>query len=181
MISNSTIGIGTNAPSAQLDVRGNVIVSGTHTANSIVANSNMGVGTQNPRAKLDVNGEIMIGNSGLGCQQNTVGAIRYNSQKRAPEYCDGTAWRDFLPGECKTVKASGGPPSYVSVAVCPQGTFLKTGGGTCEVPGSKLCASITLGFMHSSFPDGNQWVVDCFSTDLKGESCSEAHAVCCRQ
>ena len=42
-------------------------------------NGNTGIGVTSPRAPLDVAGEVKIGNTGLGCNANTVGAVRYNA------------------------------------------------------------------------------------------------------
>jgi len=55
----------------------------------IAANGNVGIGTTIPQAKVDVAGEIKVGNSGLACNANTTGALRYNS---TIQYCDGTNW-----------------------------------------------------------------------------------------
>ena len=54
-------------------------------------NWNVGIGVNPPVAKLDVNGEIKIGNSGLICDGNTPGAMRYNVDR--VEFCDGSTWR----------------------------------------------------------------------------------------
>lgn len=68
---------------------------------------NIGVGTGTPVAKLTVAGEVAVGNSGLVCSSVTAGAVRYNSNSKKMQYCDGTNW-DVIGGpKMFSVKAGG--------------------------------------------------------------------------
>jgi len=72
--------IGTNSSSAN---RGNLNVKGK-----------VGIGTTTPQAKLDVAGEVKISNTGLNCNSNTAGVLRYNNNQI--EYCDGMGWKSMF-------------------------------------------------------------------------------------
>jgi type II secretory pathway pseudopilin PulG len=85
------------------------------------------------------------------------------------------------PKSCHMVSNRGGAPSYVSHARCAANEYMLNGGGRCESPGSGLCASTSLGFLHLNSPDADMkgWTVDCFEGKGGGEACSEAWATCC--
>jgi len=38
---------------------------------------------------------LKFGNSGLDCDENSEGALRYNPNDKVMEYCDGTEWKGF--------------------------------------------------------------------------------------
>lgn len=70
----------------------------------------VGIGTTTPQARLDVAGEVRVGNTGLGCNANTVGAVRYNAGEM--QYCDGSAvppaWRSVSPEFALAVRNDAG-------------------------------------------------------------------------
>lgn len=115
------IGIGTNAPTAKLDVTGDTNVTGnttvtgnaTITGNETVNGNSIVTGSTNigsvdvPRSMLDVRGEIQIGATGAPCDGNRIGAIRFNAGQ--VEYCDASNWgpiADIPPA--LTASCSGG-------------------------------------------------------------------------
>ncbi|MEI8361480.1 MAG: fibrobacter succinogenes major paralogous domain-containing protein [bacterium] len=77
---------------------GSGIVFGTNDYLVINSVGNIGIGTSTPVVMLDVNGEIKIGNTLVGCDIATEGAMRYNSEKRLVEHCDGNEWDSFVCG-----------------------------------------------------------------------------------
>ena len=52
----------------------------------------LGIGTTQPQTKLHVNGEIIISQTGTDCNSSTEGAIRYDSNNIAIEFCNGNEW-----------------------------------------------------------------------------------------
>lgn len=71
----------------------------TDTTNNHIYNlnsNNVGIGTGvgvTPNTQLDVAGEVKIGNSGLACAANILGAVRYNAGADQMEYCSTTGWK----------------------------------------------------------------------------------------
>lgn len=61
-------------------------------------NSNVGIGSaSSPVTKLDVSGEVRVGNTGSACTASIEGAMRYNTTKKAMEFCNGTEWALLNP------------------------------------------------------------------------------------
>jgi len=58
----------------------------------ITADGAVGIGTSNPQAGLDVAGAVRIGSQAF-CGPSAEGAMRYNADLKAMEYCDGSSWR----------------------------------------------------------------------------------------
>ncbi|MCK9614864.1 MAG: hypothetical protein M0R48_05085 [Candidatus Omnitrophica bacterium] len=56
-----------------------------------VQHANLGVGTDDPKAKLDVNGEVKIKSSGLSCNGDTKGAMRYYNNEI--QFCHNNRWQ----------------------------------------------------------------------------------------
>lgn len=56
----------------------------------------VGIETGEPKTTLDVNGEVKFNYTGIGCDGDREGAIRYDSAGGTPwEYCNGSAWVPF--------------------------------------------------------------------------------------
>ena len=53
----------------------------------------VGVATTEPAVTLDVAGEIRVGNTGIPCTAAVEGSIRYDSDQKTFEGCDGTSWK----------------------------------------------------------------------------------------
>jgi len=114
-----SVGIGTTAPSEKLEVAGNVRLykSGAFPSVSVADawgvekvrihtngyswfnGGNVGIGTTAPQTKLDVAGAIKIGTQAT-CNSNTEGAIRYNSDTKKFEGCDGQYWLPVTTDAC---------------------------------------------------------------------------------
>jgi len=85
---------------------------------------NLGVKQATPKAPLHVGGEAIIGETtGLACDADREGGIRYNNTSDELEYCDGTAWASIAP-------AAGGNCSNPG-ELCADGTLYA--GLTCDV------------------------------------------------
>ncbi len=53
---------------------------------------NVGVGTSTPQAKLDISGPLRLGDDGATCTATTTGFIKYNSNLKRLEICNGSEW-----------------------------------------------------------------------------------------
>jgi len=91
LLAVGVVAFGTSNPNTFGHSAGELDLSGGVNGNAIF-NGSVGIGTNNPQVKLDVNGEIKISNSGLACNSNVDGSLKYNSIDKAMEYCDGTSW-----------------------------------------------------------------------------------------
>ncbi len=59
----------------------------------VTATGSMGIGTITPKAPLHVAGEAIIGpTTGLACNANLTGGLRWNTGSGCMEICNGTAW-----------------------------------------------------------------------------------------
>ncbi len=57
----------------------------------------VGVKQAAPKTPLDVAGEVKLGvSTGLACNSNTAGGMRYNSTSKLIEFCNQTAWGPLL-------------------------------------------------------------------------------------
>ena len=81
--------------------------------------------------------------------------------------------------KCRKVSNQGEGPIYVSRINCEPGEFLATHSAYCEVPGSKICAGTSRGFMHTNEATPTSATVDCFSDNWTGEACSYVEGLCC--
>lgn len=119
--------------------------------------------------------------SGGGAKQFRNSVIKLNVIVDAAKRVVGCQNENF---SCRQVVHRGGPPHFVSAAVCAFGEKLMGSGGRCELPGANIClgANNVTGVMHVLNPDfvNNTVEVDCYAMDGSGESCSEAIALCCR-
>lgn len=100
----------------------------------LIVNGNVGVGIATPQARLDVNGEAKVGNSGMVCDVSSTGAMRYNFERKAMEFCDGTAWTSI-----------GTPPGtviYYAANTCPSGYIKANGAVVSRTTYSALFAAI---------------------------------------
>lgn len=101
------------------------------------------IGSAAPQTELDVAGEIRFGNTGIACDGNRSGAIRYNATSTAHEYCNGSDWQAITQKEtiiymtCAWsggVLGFGGMTGNCSVPSCPV-DFAPVGPQTFEVKG----------------------------------------------
>lgn len=81
---------------------------------------------------------------------------------------------------CRTVRADSSGSGLWSIAACGDGETLTGGGGAAEVPASDICAGTSAGFLHTSQPSGNGWIVDGYQHGWLGEVCTRAYAICCK-
>jgi endosialidase-like protein/collagen triple helix repeat protein/trimeric autotransporter adhesin len=70
-------------------------------------------GITQPAAPLHVAGEIIVGNSSLGCDSGTTGAMRYDAARDGFDFCDGAAW---LPMVAQGETGPTGPQGIQGVA-----------------------------------------------------------------
>ena len=68
---------------------------------------NLGVKVASPKTPLDVGGELKIGGStGLACDADREGALRYNSVKVCYEFCDASSWGCIASASCADTTAT---------------------------------------------------------------------------
>ena len=68
----------------------------------------VGVKTSAPKTPLDVAGEIRVGAStGLSCDSDRGGALRYNSSNACIEFCDTSNWTCVTPSTCADTTPDG--------------------------------------------------------------------------
>jgi len=63
---------------------------------TVMNTGNIGIGTANPAATLDVNGGLKLGTAST-CDATSEGTMRYNSTRKAMEFCNGTEWSLINP------------------------------------------------------------------------------------
>ena len=56
---------------------------------------NLGVGQAAPKAPLHVGGEAIVGSTGLTCNTDRKGGLRWNDGDTRLELCDGTSWGEI--------------------------------------------------------------------------------------
>lgn len=79
---------------------------------------NIGIGTIFPQVSLDVNGAIKIAGNAVGCSTSNEGALKYNSNSKGMEFCNGTNWYPVGGGPTSC------PTGYTMVGAAGQrGTF----------------------------------------------------------
>ena len=77
----------------------------------------VGIGTENPRAKLDVSGAVQLASSDI-CNEVSAGSLRYNSQIKDLQFCDGINW-DTLPYEENEIDDNPNPFSVPAMDGAP--------------------------------------------------------------
>jgi len=119
-------------------------VSDTKLAGTIkVVSGKVGIGTTNPEAKLDVDGTIQaetlvlmggvrIGSGATVCNHIMEGTIRYNSEKKNIEFCNGSFW--IVAGDESVACPEGyipvpGNPEYNTTDFCVAKYEMKDVGG----------------------------------------------------
>ena len=105
---------------------------------------------------FEPNGLLVEGNVGIGTN---------NPQARL-DVQGGTIRGRF---SCRSVPGSA--LGTTSIATCPAGTWLLTGGATCQGPNTH--------FIHTSYPSANQWVADCYGVAGQPDLNANATAICC--
>ncbi len=86
-----------------------------------------GIGTATPKAPLHVAGEAIIGpTTGLACDADRTGGIRWSAADLTFEMCDGTAWRKVVATASGT---SFTPPAGAGYFVMSNGTWDANLGG----------------------------------------------------
>ncbi len=103
-------------------------ISGTDMYSGV--SGKVGIGAATPKTKLDVAGEVKFGNTGLTCNSDAAGAIRYNSGSKVMEFCDGSAWNLFSGGTTPTP-----PPAAKTKVQCSvDGSATDTSTTACSQP-----------------------------------------------
>ena len=74
---------------------GTIGVDGLAVFGAAYIQSKLGVGVLSPVVSIETPGTLKIGSGGEVCQSVTEGALRYKSETKRVEYCDGTSWREF--------------------------------------------------------------------------------------
>lgn len=82
--------------------------------------------------------------------------------------------------QCRVVRADASGSGLWSIASCAADEVVTGGGGLAEVPNSDICASNSAGFLHSSYPYGNGWLVDGYQYNWSHDVCTRGFAVCCK-
>jgi len=129
LIGVSVYAFGTSNPSSfghsakELDFSGGV-------EGNVVFNGSVGIGTNNPQVKLDVAEDFKIGNTGLSCDSNIEGSLRYNSIDNIMEFCDGISWKGFSPSCTPGIQNYSNYGNYeLSVLSACEYSFTVIGGG----------------------------------------------------
>ncbi len=89
---------------------------------------NVGIGTAStsPKTKLDVAGEVKFGNTGLTCNSDAAGAVRYNSGSKIMEFCDGSAWK-AIDQNTGSTGGGGTTPTTTATTTTTTTTTIPTG------------------------------------------------------
>lgn len=129
-----------------------------------------GVGTATPKAPLHVAGEAIIGpTTGLACDADRAGGIRYNSGGTVMEYCNGTAWASIggatPAGADREIQFNnaGALGASSTFKLMSDGDLLLTGTytGTASVPatgaGTRMFFDTQKGAFRAGTVDGTQW------------------------
>lgn len=95
-------------------------------------NANLGVKQTAPKAPLHVGGEAIIGNTGLTCDADRAGGLRWSSSDSTIEMCNGIGWQKIV-ASVSTVNLVLSPPSKNNMDV----------DGTC---GTATCTGTTVDF-----------------------------------
>ncbi len=105
------------------------VISGTDMYSGV--SGKVGIGSAAPKTLLDVAGEIKFGNTGLACDSNAAGAVRYNSVSKVMEFCDGSAWKLFSGG---TTPPPPPPAAKTKVQCSVDGSATDTSTTACSQP-----------------------------------------------
>lgn len=60
----------------------------------------VGINTATPKAPLHVGGEAIVGNTGLTCDSDRKGGLRWNESSLTIQICDGTGWKEISVTAC---------------------------------------------------------------------------------
>jgi hypothetical protein len=114
--------------------------------NSVI--NNIGMGMNSPKVKLDINGEVKVSKTGLLCNLDSEGSIRYNSTPtpttpptpKRMEFCNGIEWGPF-----KVIAAGPvpGPTAHCASNLIPA---CDSNHRTTDASGNQICGS-----PHSEF------------------------------
>jgi len=115
---------------------------------------NVGIGTNNPQSRLDIAGDVKVGNSGVSCEAQKTGAIRFNSTTHCHEACTASTadpavfkWRSM--GCAKKIKLV--TKTYVEALGelwTPCHIYGAGGCGADSATAEKVCSD--LGFSYST-------------------------------
>ncbi len=154
--SGGRVGVGTADPRGMLEVVGGVRASKGSTPQEDLSHVGFSFENDGDTGMFAEGGDNTQGSSLVLKQDSTTSLILKNG-------------RYYGTPDCFEVQ---GPQALTgSVATCPSGSTIQSGGGYC-VDGN-------VGYLHSSIPQGNGWAADCFGkNDI--DVAAVAIARCCR-
>ncbi|WP_437207104.1 tail fiber domain-containing protein [Planctomicrobium sp. SH664] len=93
------------------------------------ANANLGVKQDSPKAPLHVGGELIVGAStGLDCDADRQGGLRWNNSHSTIEMCDGATWK-WIAGSAVAAGPEGAIQFNSSSALTGNASFVYTSAG----------------------------------------------------
>ncbi|WP_437186782.1 tail fiber domain-containing protein [Planctomicrobium sp. SH668] len=97
------------------------------------ANANLGVRQASPKAPLHIGGELIVGETtGLDCDADRKGGLRWNDTQHTIEMCDGATWK-WITGSALAAGPDGAIQFNSSSALAGTSSFVYTSGGAVSI------------------------------------------------
>jgi hypothetical protein len=111
---------------------------------------NLGVKQAAPKAPLHVGGEVIIGvTTGLACDADREGAIRYNTTADVLEFCDATTWTALAAGSA----CDSAPAFFAFTAQTQLATSTQYSSNIVAVAGMDAACDAVVGVSGSGVPE----------------------------